>query len=225
MTASLNALDGEKIAAGISRSLGLIERTDLPAGQRATAVRQLDQRRVRVGPEKVNDPHAARRRCHCLRIDIGGQEVRREHSGGLIRHAGKDRVEIRRRHPLGGDAPDTARIGHRGRQRGRRHRAHRRLLYRHAAACQLGERRRQIHVQDGTPRRLNLDAAVYPALMRARPGQVQDRRDHKERSGSESAQAWLVRSALVGSGRAVGAQHYRGAGFLFDDCGPVAVGM
>jgi hypothetical protein len=45
MPARLDALHGNNIAAGISSGLGLIQRADPPAGQRATAVRQFDQRR------------------------------------------------------------------------------------------------------------------------------------------------------------------------------------
>ena len=45
MPARFHALHGHDIAAGVGRGLGLIERTDLPAGQRALAMRQLDQPR------------------------------------------------------------------------------------------------------------------------------------------------------------------------------------
>jgi len=84
-------------------------------------VSHFDQAGVRVGPEEVNDPHPGRRSCHRLRIDIAGQEVRREHPGRLRRHAGQSRVDFGGSQPLCGDASDAARISHRDRQRGGRH--------------------------------------------------------------------------------------------------------
>ena len=56
MPARFNALHGNKVAAGVSLGLGLIQRTDLPAGQRATAVRQFDQRRVTARTAGPQDP-------------------------------------------------------------------------------------------------------------------------------------------------------------------------
>jgi hypothetical protein len=117
MTARLDALHGEKIAAGVSRCPSLIERTNLPAGQRASAVCQFDQRRVRVGPKEVNDRHAVRCRCYCLPVDIASQEVRREYTGRLRRHLGKKSVEFGGRQPLGSDGSDAAGVSYSDRKR------------------------------------------------------------------------------------------------------------
>jgi hypothetical protein len=51
-------------------------------------LRDLDQRRVRISPEEVNDLDSCRRRCHGLSIDLFGQEVRCKDPRGSGRHAG-----------------------------------------------------------------------------------------------------------------------------------------
>ena len=117
MAARFVLLHDDNIATGVSRSSSLLERTNLPAGQGAAAMCDLDQRRVRVGPEEVDDPDSARRRPHRVSIDLLGQEVRREHTRRSCRHFGEHPVELDGSQSHRGDGSDAARIGNRDRQR------------------------------------------------------------------------------------------------------------
>jgi hypothetical protein len=65
MPAGFNALCDDEVTSGVGRSLGFLERTDLPERQRTALVDTLDYRTVGLTPEDIDD---SRVRCRPLEL-------------------------------------------------------------------------------------------------------------------------------------------------------------
>jgi hypothetical protein len=140
--AGLHPLDHQQVAAGADRAPGLLQRADLPAGQRPTGVHQLHQPGVGFCPEELHQPGARGGQLDLGLVALaeGGHEVDPERGGpgplqpldpvGQRGHAGP------LQHPQAtGLADGDGQLG------GHHPTAHRRLLNRDLAADQLGEGR------------------------------------------------------------------------------------
>ena len=147
MAAGLDPLGGDEVAVGGDCRDGFLAGTDLPAGERAAAVDEVDEGGVGVGVEEVADPRPRRCCGHGGSGVVGGDEVDDEVGGDRPRRSLSQSVERvaddGRRDPVDRDRAQPAGFGDGGRQRGIGEVAHPRLPDRDRAAGQLREARRR----------------------------------------------------------------------------------
>jgi hypothetical protein len=142
MAPRLGSLHDDEVAACIGGAPRLLERADLPAGERAASMHPLDQPRVGLRPEELHEARACGSELHFLRITLPqrGDEVDTERTGLRTLDVG-DPLDQR---PRAGTLkhPQPARTTDRAHQRrGRYPTPHRGELDRDAAADELREGR------------------------------------------------------------------------------------
>jgi hypothetical protein len=71
----LDALGHDQVAAGVRSRFGLLDRTDLPAGQGATSLGQLDKLGVGIAVEELDHACPGSRDLDGLAVEEGHQEV------------------------------------------------------------------------------------------------------------------------------------------------------
>src|SRR4029077_198413 len=82
MANGLPSLGDYEIAARLLRGHGLDDRADLPRAQRAGFVNELDELRVGVAPEEVDDLRLAGRHLEDVAVQVRDQEIDAEWPGG-----------------------------------------------------------------------------------------------------------------------------------------------